>query len=272
LFKSPRFKSLTYCSGYNYDPDPAPGQDVWDYYCKTTGISATSTIINEYYNGQSVGSSVVTGTYVTGAVIVANSVQVRFQKSDLPGLSGSSNGGTITTSTSRSSGSGSSHSSNPFSSSSSSSGGTSTSSPSGEATGLSSGAKAGIGIGAAIGVIGLIAAVIAFFFLRRAKRDTHPEEPAYYENHGNHGQYQKPEMDSSEMQPESVYTSSVWAKRAVPTPPVPTMQKMPLAGPSEMEGVGRPTYASELSSSATIRSNANPRAVHGHSIIDYGRT
>jgi hypothetical protein len=67
-------------------------------------------------------------------------------------------------------------------------------------SGLSSGAKAGIGVGVAIGVIGLLAAGIAFFFLRRRKSvdvpaNTNPV-PASHEEYYGYGQKYQP-VDSN---------------------------------------------------------------------------
>jgi hypothetical protein len=67
-------------------------------------------------------------------------------------------------------------------------------------SGLSGGAKTGIGVGVAVGAIGLLAAGIAFFFLRQHKLEDIPVNmnpaPAMYGEYCGHGQKYRP-VDSN---------------------------------------------------------------------------
>jgi hypothetical protein len=299
-------KSLTHDSGYECDPDPSPGQDIWLYYCKTTGISVTSTNIPEYYTSKSFAQTVASGSYNLGARIAANSVQVRFQSSDLPLLYGFSTNSYPSSSTD----SGTSHSSDSTSESKGASNGPATtgtstssiistrtstgassnnnnssgiSSPSKGSPSLSTGVK--IGIGSAVGLVALSAAIFAFFFLlRRAKKNAQPNELNFYAYHANSTKHELGSMEGRQplvyteplQQPQQSYSQqssiqqsfgqlpapvqNMWTKR------VPDHEPLP---PSELDG-GFP-YASELSSTATLRSMDN-KSVHGYSMIDHGYT
>jgi hypothetical protein len=238
--------------------------------------------------------STATGAYNSGARIAANSVQVRFQKSDLPGLLGFSTGDSAATDASTNSGttsinessassgtspknqsSGGNENSSNGSQSSNSMSSSGIDSPSNgdpakiqQSPSLSPGAKAGIGVGAALGVIAIAAAVFAFFYLlRRARRNTQTEHLDYYAHH----EYStKVELGADERRQHSGQAQSftqppvsvryTWAKR------IPDLQPLP---PGEMDA-GYP-YPSELSSTGTLRSTDN-KSVHSQSVVDHGQT
>jgi len=286
-------------SGFECDPDPSPGVDVWNYYCRTVGISVSSTNIPEFYTGKSFAQSTYTGDLNAAQRIAANSVQIRFQESDLPLLNGLNTGapststGSSTPKTGDSHQSQSSNKSNAANSSGSNSGSSpsnsGTSSPANAAPSLSAGAKAGIGVGVAIGVLALLAAIAAFFFfLGRAKRQILPDESsghsaAYYGRNGE--ELEANESTRPPMHPQGYSQHSNAGSEGSGRQP--RMQQIqyqqgpqiyssdvwakivpgdqPLS-PGEMDA-GYPYYG-ELSSNATLRSNdarvqAQSDAKHG---------